>query len=282
MTFFPGNYNLYIMMKEMITDAKYPPLDNMRNGLSKYYIMFAAIFFIVALIIKKRDKAGSIIIPMFLGFTFVFGSILSEASIVDNLEYDSFTGEEVYSFLSGQLGDIEAFSDIVKGNKVFKEREESDLVSIQLSPNFITHRDLIEKNAMIYRLPFEFTNGTIFGKIRTEIDIPVQSEDYFNCIIDYTLNSGGKVVRADGKVNDYFYYKGAKFTTRERAKKYIDELGLSTDEYKNISEAEGYYGDLTIKVPKDGLIRSETQLNEYILGYTLYTRKNQVFGKIHM
>lgn len=59
-------------------------------------------------------------------------------------------------------------------------------------------------------------------------------------------------------------------------------MGLSTDEYKNISEASGYYGDLTIKVPKDGLIRSETQLNEYILGYTLYTRKNQVFCKIRM
>lgn len=282
MTFFPGNYNLYIMMKEMITDVKYPPVVNMRNGLSKYYIMFAIIVFIIALIIKKRDKSISITMPVCISLIFILEFILSEASIVDDLEYHSFTGEEVYSFLSGQLGDIEAFSDIVKGNKVFKEREESDLVSIELSPNFITHRDLIEKNAIIYRLPFEFTKGTIYGRIRTEIDIPVQSEDYFNCIIDYALNSGGKVVRADGKVNDYFYYKGAKFTTRERAKKYIDELGLSTDEYKNISEAEGYYGDLTIKVPKDGLIRSETQLNEYILGYTIYTGKNQVFGKIHM
>ena len=54
MTFFPGNYNLYIMMKEINTDAKYPPLVNMRNGLSKYYIMFAIIVFIVALIIKKE------------------------------------------------------------------------------------------------------------------------------------------------------------------------------------------------------------------------------------
>lgn len=54
-------------------------------------------------------------------------------------------------------------------------------------------------------------------------------------------------------------------------------MGLSTDEYKNISEAEGYYGDLTIKVPKDGLIRSETQLNEYILGYTLFNREKLVF-----
>lgn len=212
-----------------------------------------------------------------MSFIFVLGFILSEARVVDESKDTRFDSGEVYSFLQGQLGDIEAFSDIVKGNKVFKEREESDLVSIELSPNFITHRDLIEKNAIIYRLPFEFTKGSIFGKIRTEFDIPLQSEEYFNCIIDYTLNSGGKVVRADGKVNDYFYYKGEKFTTRERAKKYIDEMGLSTDEYKNISEAKGYYGDLTIKVPKDGLIRSETQLNEYILGYTLYTRKNQVF-----
>lgn len=282
MTFFPGNYNLYIMMKKIITDAKYPPLVDMRNGLSKYYIMFAIIVFIVALIIKKRDKSKSITLGICVSLVFVLGFILSEASIVDDSEHDNFTGEEVYSFVSGQLGDIEAFNDIVKGNKVFKEREESDLVSIQLSPNFTTHRDLIERNAIMYRLPFEFTKGTIFGKLRTEIDIPVQSEDYFNCIIDYTLNSGGKIVRADGKVNDYFYYKGEKFTTRERAKKYIDELGLSTDEYQNISEASGYYGDLTIKVPKDGLIRSETQLNEYILGYTLYTRKNQVFCKIRM
>lgn len=274
MTFFPGNYNLYIKMKEIITEEKYPPLVNMWNKEGKYYIAFALILLIVAFILKKRDKTISIKFAVSLSFIFVLGFILSEARVVDESKDTSFDSGEVYSFLQGQLGDIEAFSDIVKGNKVFKEREESDLVSIELSPNFITHKDLIEKNAIIYRLPFEFTKGSIFGKIRTEFGIPLQSEEYFNCIIDYTLNSGGKVVRADGKVNDYFYYKGEKFTTRERAKKYIDEMGLSTDEYKNISEAEGYYGDLTIKVPKDGLIRSETQLNEYILGYTLFNRKN--------
>lgn len=277
MTFFPGNYNLYIMMKEIITDAKYPPLVNMRNNVGILLIILAAITLILAIKIKVKNKSNPNNFAVVASLMLVFLFVISEAMVVDGSEHDKFTGEEVYSFLSGKLGDIEAFSDIVKGNKVFREREESDLISIELSPNFTTHRDLIEKNAMIYRLPFEFTKGTIYGRIRTEIDIPVQSEDYFNCIIDYTLNSGGKVVRADGKVNDYFYYKGAKFTTLERAKKYIDGLGLSTDEYKNISESEGYYGDLTIKVPKDGLIRSETQLNEYILGYTLYTRKNQVF-----
>lgn len=232
MTFFPGNYNLYIKMKEIITEEKYPPLVNMWNKVGKYYITFALILLIVALILKKRDKTISIKFAVSLSFIFVLGFILSEARVVDNSKDPSFDSGEVYSFLQGELGDIEAFSDIVKGNKVFKEREESDLVSIELSPNFITHRDLIEKNAIIYRLPFEFTKGSIFGKIRTEIHIPLQSEEYFNYIINYTLNSGGKVVRADGKVNDYFYYKGEKFTTRERAKKYIDEMGLSTDEYK--------------------------------------------------
>lgn len=171
-------------------------------------------------------------------------------------EYTSINSEE-----------LKEFTSLVEGSNNIKQQ--TDLIEIVMSKGILK-----EENSFKYRgealsiEDLQFGNERNWALLKWKTNtIPVK--EYFDYIKSYAENSGGEYIEKDDYKEEMYMYKTKEFKTEEEAINYIDNQGLSADEYREISKSNKTIKNIIIKVPKTAVATTETKLNELLLKYIL-------------
>lgn len=249
-----------------------------------YTIVFWAVIFIgtIVLLYNLGDNVDSIYSPLLIVVILLLAGLTldgcdSHKKSVIKEEAHEIIQSAVKEFIEEKPEELREFTSIVNGNK---KDPLKDLIEIQISPAIVQSEAILKKDNISQELDIHFKNDDHplcgYHTIKFE-SVPLDL--YFGVMESFANNSGGEYIKEyeDGK--DCFVYDNRVFSTLDEAKKYIDSVGESTDSYKDIKHKDKVLKSITLKLPKDSIVDSETKLNELVLKYLLTEKNIEIIKK---